>query len=427
MPASNRTATIHTPARVPRSAAAPAAWRGAVALAALLLLFLPVRAPAQTREGLTTYSSLHYLIHTNLTRDEVRAIGAHMDLIFAEYQKRFSSFSSRRQAPFELYLFRKQEQYLAHMKACGIDAANSGGMFVYSERAKGLFTFVQGKSRAVTFETLQHEGFHQFAFDYIGPGLPVWVNEGLAQYFQDGLLISGAMNLGLVNGTRLAAVKAGLKTTSAADFDRLIKMTDAQWAATLITKPKESGLLYDQAWSVTFFLIHGDGGRYRPNFESFLTLLSKDLPPAEAFAQAFGSPDTSSFYKRWNAYIQALEPDAINLAVSRMEFLGQALRWLQEHNVTMPRNIDELRTILQHDGYKAWRTTHGITFEFDARNNAFYEFPRPGGPGKFQFLEPGAPGLPPRLTAPGLKPAQPTLIFSRDPDGQLVQDVEFGP
>jgi hypothetical protein len=393
---------------------------GAAAGAVLLLLCAGARAA-----DLTVYTSPHYRIHANLTPGEVHDFATHMELIFTEYQKRFSSFSSRHQAPLELFLFRKREQYMDFMKERGIDATNSGGMFVYSEEAKGLFTFVQGRGRALTYETLQHEGFHQFAFDYLGPGLPVWVNEGLAQYFQDGLLVQGTMTIGLVNGTRLAAVKASLKTTGAADFDRLIKMTDAQWTATLITKPQESSLLYDRAWSITYFLIHAEGGRFRPAFETYLTLLSQDRQPADAFAQAFGSPDTTSFYKRWAAYIQALEPDAINVAITRMEFLGQSLRWLHEQGEPMPHSMEELRTVLQHDGYVATRTTHGITFEFNARNNALYEFPlQRGGTGKFQVLAPDAHGLPPRVTAPGLKP-RPTVFFSKDPDGQLVEDVEF--
>jgi hypothetical protein len=91
----------------------------------------------------------------------------------------------------------------------------------------------------------------------------------------------------------------------------------------------------------------------------------------------------------------------------------------------MPRSIEELRAVLQHDGYVATRTTHGITFEFDARNNALYEFPLPhGGAGKFQVLAPDTHGLPPRVTAPGLRP-QPTVFFAKDPDGQLVEDVDF--
>ena len=32
-------------------------------------------------------------------------------------------------------------------------------------------------------------------------GLPVWINEGLAQYFKDGIFIGQIMKLGIANGT----------------------------------------------------------------------------------------------------------------------------------------------------------------------------------------------------------------------------------
>ena len=65
---------------------------------------------------------------------------------------------------------------------------------------------------------LQHEGFHQFAFNHIGEALPTWINEGLAQYFEDAIIVGDKMTTGLANARRVEQVKQALEDGRAMDF-----------------------------------------------------------------------------------------------------------------------------------------------------------------------------------------------------------------
>jgi hypothetical protein len=381
-------------------------------------------APADT-QGLTPFNSQHYTILTNLEREEAAPFGRHMDAVFQEYSQRFSSFKSRKQEAMPLYLFRTQGQYLDFLDKYGINAANTGGMFFVQRDVQGLATWTQGKPLSQTFAVLQHEGFHQFAFNYIGPDLPIWVNEGIAQYFEDGILVNGKMYLGLAHGRRIASVKSALKEDRTIDFDRLLSMPDKEWHAAITANRAEASLLYDQSWSIVYFLINAENGKYRGPFEQYLRLVSQHRDSARAFEQAFGSRDTSAFRERWEDYAEALEPDSMNTAMERLEFLGQALKFLQERGDRLPASTEGLRAHLQRIGFRATRQEPGRTIQVSAKDESLYEYTLPNGKTqRFQMLDAESRDLLPRLTAPGLDP-QPTLVWRRDKTGQLMSEIVF--
>lgn len=61
----------------------------------------------------------------------------------------------------------------------------------------------------------------------------------------------------------------------------------------------------------------------------------------------------------------------------------------------------------------------------DAKDPDLYRYVRHNGSaGLFRLLEPARDDLPARITAAGLRP-EPTLVWSRDNDGNLVQDIEY--
>lgn len=378
---------------------------------------------------LSTFKSRFYTVHTNLTAPEARPIAEHMDTVYLEYRRRFASFKERAKTPMNLYLVRTQADYMGLLAANEINGSNTGGMFFVQGSFQGLATFVQGRSLSATYAVLQHEGFHQFAYRHMGTGLPIWVNEGLAQYFEDGIITKAGMTLGMANARRVNSIRAALNAppssqTSLFSLDDLLKLSNEEWRLVTTTRPQLASLMYDQAWSVVHFLIHGEGGRYRPALEKYLGLVSMGKASNRAFAEAFGADNTTAFEKRWREYALKAEPDALNQALGKMEFLGGGLRFLSENNMPAPKNIDELKKALQLIRFRFVQTWPGVRVEWNAADESAYTFVRNKVESPFQLLEPSADDLPPRLTAPGLKP-EPTLIWSRDNEGKLVQDVQY--
>ena len=391
-------------------------------IAALWCLLLVGQATAQE---LQQFRSKSYLIHTNLTRDEVREFGKHMDTVFAQYEDRFRDFHPRGNSQMPLYLLRNEDEYLRFMQTQDIDAKNTGGMFFFSPESQGLATWTQGRSRSQTFQVLQHEGFHQFAFNHLGRELPTWINEGLAQYFEDAIIVGDKMTTGLANERRVSQVRHALKTDTGIDFEVLVEISADEWAETLRTKPYRASLLYAQSWSIVFYLIHGENEKYQPAFARYLQKVSTGRDSTSAMQEAFGTDDLTPLANKWRSFAIQQEPDPINTAASRMEFLAEALKFMYQRGEPAPTSLGSLRDSLQARHFVLTRQSHGITVEMKAEDPELYRYQRRNGStGLFKLLEPSRADLPPRITATGLRP-EPTLVWSRDADGNLVQDIEY--
>ncbi len=397
-----------------------------IAVVAVIALFSPtVHADITTHYQLNRFKSRYYDIQTNLTRDEVIDYARHMDAIFEQYQKRFREFETQHHIAMPLFLLRTQDDYHSFMKMNGIDATNSGGMFFVMPQIQGLATWTSDKSRFQTASVLQHEGFHQFAWNYIGPHLPVWINEGIAQYFEDGIIVDDKMKLGLANAHRIEIVRQAIENESVIDFDILLTLTDDDWGNTLRANPRQTSLMYAQSWSIVYFLIHGRNGRYLKPLESYLKLVGKGHQSSSAFRLAFGTNDLTDLKRQWLRFARNQQPDQINIAVTHLEFIGAALRFMADQNETMPKSIRELRDNLRARQFTITRRSHNIVTEYNADDDKLYHYRRSNGSrGQFVVLEPSRNDLPPRITAPGLNP-EPTLTWSRNESGDLIQNIEF--
>ncbi|MEM1209991.1 MAG: DUF1570 domain-containing protein [Planctomycetota bacterium] len=375
--------------------------------------------------GFETYRSRHYVIHTDLPRDEVIEYGRHMDAVFVEFQRRFDGFRSRRSDRMPLYLFAHQQQYIDFLDNLGIDATNSGGMFFVRPRASGLATWIDDQATSRVYRVLQHEGFHQFAWAYIGEDLPVWVNEGLAQYFEDAIFTGKRMRTGLADARRIDLVRDALETERAVDLEEIISMSGRTWSDTLAADPQRSSLLYAQSWSLVYYLIHGRDGRYRNAFQRYLVLISDGQRSARAMREAFGVESLAGIERLWSEHARDHEPDPITSAAERLDFLGVALRYLHQNDEPIPGTLDALREMLVARSFTVTRVSHGLTVRLAADDPDLFVFDRPGGhTAPFRMLAPARGDLPPRIEAPGLDP-EPHLAWHRDDAGQLIYEIEY--
>jgi len=218
--------------------------RGLVVLAVLAALTLSLKAPAADPAGATIigmkkYESRYYVIHTDLDPDDAREAYVRMDAMAEEYHRRTKGFGRtiRRKLPF--YLFRTREDYYLAGGKIG-----SAGMFVVHPRESKLMAFAGKKLSPYTWHVIQHEAFHQFAFAAISHRLPVWVNEGLAEYFGHGIFTGDDFITGIVPPGRLERLKDAIKSEKLKPFRKIMSLSHLEWSVSM------SMYNYDQALSL---------------------------------------------------------------------------------------------------------------------------------------------------------------------------------
>ncbi len=192
--------------------------------------------------------------------------------------------------------------YLYCLEGEYIDAGGPEGSAGYFDGEK-LVAITDDREGIDEWHTIQHEGFHQFAKAVIGGELPTWVNEGLAEYFGEAVFTGDSYVTGLAPPEpHVQRVREMLKTDQYVSITKMMAMSHGEWNAAL------AAANYDQAWSMVYFLAHGDNGKYQPAFSKFIQLLSRGQLPDRAWETTFGNP--AGFEDRWKEYWMKLPQNA---------------------------------------------------------------------------------------------------------------------
>ena len=253
-------------------------------------------AAAQQRPQLKSYRNQYYEIRSDMDPATVREALLRSDLMARAYTRRTEGFARRLTARMPLYLFRDPEDYYRAGAVPG-----SAGSFVVDRDGKGKLLVLAGPQvHPGVWATMQHEGFHQFVHAVIGD-VPVWVNEGLAEYFGEGLFTGDDYLTGVVRPERLAELRGYIRDRRLRPFMDLMRTNLREWNSNL------SGVNYTQAWSMVHFLAHGSP-RYQKAFGTFLSEISRGVPWERAWTEQFGG-DVSAFERAWRDYWEKMSPD----------------------------------------------------------------------------------------------------------------------
>ncbi len=252
---------------------------------ALYLLFACVAADAQSSSQLPVYSTRYYDIYSDVDELIVREAALRMTRMAEEYHDRTKSFAGAIASKFPLYIFRHEADYLA---AGGLQGSSG----VYTGHK--LMAYVGMRPLTQLWRVLQHEGFHQFVDVVIGGDIPVWVDEGLAEYFAEAVFTGDGFVAGLVPGVRKTRIKDHFVRHAFSDMTDFMRISRKDWNEQL------SRVNYDQAWSLVHFLAHADDGKYRTRFDHFMRDVSR-MGAAQAWVANFG-PNTKALSSRWGQY-----------------------------------------------------------------------------------------------------------------------------
>jgi uncharacterized protein DUF1570 len=268
----------------------------------------------------------HYAIHTDLNQHLAEDLAIRMETMYRQYSVRLADFNPKQPEQFQVYLFQKREDYSA---LTSDKFPNTGGVFI--QKRNLLAAFLEEQGRDGLRRTLQHEAFHQFAASAIGPNMPVWLNEGIAQVFEEGVWIGSQFRIGQVPPRRLRQLQQDLARQRFMSFREFLALSDTQWRAEF-SDANKSASQYSQAWAITHFLIFAPDAngspKYRSRLVQMLKLLDKGRTADQAFVECF-SDNYDGFEQRFLEYATALKPTTESVYLEYQSVLGDMLAVLE--------------------------------------------------------------------------------------------------
>lgn len=145
---------------------------------------------------------------------------------------------------------------------------------------------------AQMFETLYHEGFHAFADNFLFPGLlqkhfPLWLNEGLAQYFEMARVEGPRLLLGKVDGRRMALLRKWKAENSLVLVHDLVVAESKHFIVQDMSDLEGSTKHYLQSWLLVYWL--GEQKRLtRENLIAYVNALAGGQLSGEAIGVLAG-------------------------------------------------------------------------------------------------------------------------------------------
>lgn len=258
-----------------------------------LLVALVAAAPAWGQgPELQRYETRYHTLYTDLPPDRAREATLRVTAMVEEYIDRTAGFRGELRGRLPFYLIADRARY---NQLSG--NPHSGGMYVSAGDQSRLLAYAGREIGENVWQVVQHEGFHQFADQVIGGRIPLWVNEGLAEYFGDAQFTGSGYVHGLIPPHRLAAVQALIRSNAYVPLRDMMLVGRAEWGMDLTERAK-AARNYHQAWSMVYFLANADDGRYRQAFGRFMREVGKGRHWEDAWDKHFGA-NVGEFERRW--------------------------------------------------------------------------------------------------------------------------------
>lgn len=143
------------------------------------------------------------------------------------------------------------------------------------------------------YKTLYHEYTHGFMRINFR-GMPVWLDEGLAEFYGNTEISTNQASVGMVNEQQLRLLKA----------NTLIPLSDLvilDRTSPLYNTADHSGIFYAESWALVHYLSLGEGVRDQNLLGKFTDLLQSTDDPIEAANQSFG--DLHKFQEHLETYV----------------------------------------------------------------------------------------------------------------------------
>ena len=319
-----------------------------VILAAAIVLAICSRGLAGPK--LNKYTTKYYILHTDLDKDMTRQAVVRITAMAEEYTNRTRSFAGKIKTRFPLYLYKNREDYNDHPGVIeGSSGMYTGGSLIATAPRPG------GSWRVV-----QHEGFHQFAHKVIKARLPVWLNEGLAEYFGRGVWTGDNLVVGLIPKGALNRVRETIKSKELLPLSKMLEMSHKEWNSKLSSRN------YLQAWSMVHFLVHADKGKYQKALSDYIRDLSQGRSSSAAFAKRFGK-NTKAFQDRYAEWWTKLPDNPTEELYERVKVLTLTSYLARAHGVGKQFDSFEAFALAAYDG-----TFKKILEYIGKRNSTFW-------------------------------------------------------
>jgi tetratricopeptide (TPR) repeat protein len=247
------------------------------------LLLAPDLSVAEHHENWIEIQSPHFTVLCNGGEYEGRKAALEFEEIRALFQHMYPKSRVDSGKPTIVFALKNEDSLKLLVPAYGQNskAMHLGGFYhpSYDKDFAVIRTDIRGTG-PLGNRALFHEYTHVF-FRNNFRGLPMWLNEGLAEYYGNTSIESKEASVGIPNEIQLKT----LKENALLPIDQLVTIDQT---SPLYNTREHSGIFYAESWVLVHYLMISDDVRGQGLIDKYLQALHDTDDPIEAANQSFG-------------------------------------------------------------------------------------------------------------------------------------------
>lgn len=254
----------------------PSVQRRFLPIVACLVVATALQGQPTPKDHWIRLDSGHFSLFSDAPLETVQALSSDLELLHSVLAGLNPQRSIKSPLPTWVFIFSNQDSFQPYKLRMNGRSPAISGYFISHPHAN--FVAIDGSSGKGASPIVYHEFLHYFARHNL-PGLPLWFNEGLAEFYttferqEDEVLI----------GKPVQRHVDWLRTHDLIPFRRFLA-TDTD--SPIYNEQDRNGAYYAQSWALVHMLLTSDQGRRR-QVARYLDLLSEGEDAEEALEEAF--------------------------------------------------------------------------------------------------------------------------------------------
>lgn len=263
------------------------------AIPAAILLCLATFSTAQAKDNWISVRSQNFQLVGNAGEKDIRLVANRLEQFRTVFALLFPALKLNSPAPTTVIVFKSDSSY----KPFKINP-NVTGYFQPGEDVNYITLTSEKSSEDQPFRTIFHEYVHLLVENTMGATVPLWFNEGLAEYYstfditdENRKIILGDLVRNHVSYLREQKLLP-LRTLFAVDYK-----------SPYYNEGNKMNIFYAESWMLMHYLLQGESQKRRPQLARFVDLARSKVTIDEAFQQAF-QISLDAFEKDFKSYVQ---------------------------------------------------------------------------------------------------------------------------
>ena len=245
----------------------------------LLVWFIaPGVVSAQTSNTWTSARTNNLFLISNAGEQELRKAAVWLEVFHEAFGRLLSRSVVDSSVPTTVILFKDDASFIPFKPLYQGRPASVAGYFQPGRDVNYIVLSLERGQRSL-FGAAFHEYVHLHVKDN-APNIPLWLNEGLAEFYGAFRVANGEAIFGSPHPHYLQLLRNR-------ELLPLADLFSVAHNSPHYNEDEKSGVFYAQSWALVHYLMMGEGGRLRPQLSRFIGLLSAGVSVENAVQNAF--------------------------------------------------------------------------------------------------------------------------------------------